>query len=522
MALRGPLMIANRISEHVAPNTLMWARQMGVALEREALRNEVAKQQAILLEAYERERSLASENARLYQQARQSEAALRQVNEALERRIAEATADLRRANAQLQAEIAQRAQAEEERLKLEQQLFEAQKLESLGVLAGGVAHDFNNLLVVILGNAGLALMDLSPDSPARASVEQIEIAARRAADLTRQLLAYAGRGRFVMQRLDLGALVADMIDLLKASIGKHVALQYQAPPTLPAIEADATQIRQVVMNLVINASEAIGAEPGTITITIGTRWIDQAFLHEAAALLEVPDGWYVCLAVSDTGCGMDDSTRARIFEPFYSTKFTGRGLGLSAVLGIVRSHKGTLTVQSMPGQGSTFMVLLPAIAAPAEAMPVPATRSGWQGHGTVLVVDDEPEVRTFAQRVLERSGLKVLTAADGVAAIEMLTAHAAEISCILLDLTMAHMGGEQAFAQIRRLRPELPVVVMSGYTAEDVASRFTGAYPTGFVQKPFTPQELRAALQQALEGTSSAAAGDREASGVADKQGGPP
>ncbi len=380
-------------------------------------------------------------------------------------------------------DVTERRRAEDQRRALEQKLLEAQKLESLGVLAGGIAHDFNNLLVAILGNASLALLDIAPGSPVRAALEQIEIAAQRAADLTRQMLAYAGKGRFVIQQLGINAIVEEMTHLLQASISKNVALRYYLAPDLPTIEADATQIWQIVMNLVVNAAEAIGTQQGIIAITTGVQWADRAYLAEVYLATDLPEGRYVFVEVSDTGHGMDAATRAKIFEPFFTTKFTGRGLGLAAVLGIVRGHRGALKVYSEPGKGTTFKILLPASGAAAEAhaaaQPSDAT---WQGSGTVLVIDDEPDIRVIAGRMVQRYGFSVLTAEDGRAGIEILQAHADSIVCVLLDMTMPHLDGPETFRLIRQISPKLPVMLMSGYNEQEAISRFAGkgiaAFPT--------------------------------------------
>jgi signal transduction histidine kinase len=270
------------------------------------------------------------------------------------------TSQLRETLEGLWQHMAELRLAGEERLTLERKLLEAQKLESLGVLAGGIAHDFNNLLAAILGNAELALLDMPPESPAHTSIVQIELAARRAAALTQQMLAYSGRGHFVVDHYDLNRLVVDITELLKTSIPQQIALRLALTPQLPPIIADATQIRQVVINLVTNATEAIGDRDGSITIATRLWPGDQITLGPAALPADLAEGVYVELEVADTGHGMDTATQARIFEPFFTTKFTGRGLGLAAVLGIVRGHRGALTVRSTPGQGSSFRVLLVA------------------------------------------------------------------------------------------------------------------------------------------------------------------
>jgi PAS domain S-box-containing protein len=389
------------------------------------------------------------------------------------------------------ARAIERKRAEEERQRLQAQVQHVQKLESLGVLAGGIAHDFNNLLGTILGNADLALMDLPADSPARASLEEIGKAVRRASELSNQMLAYSGRGRFIVQPINLSDLVREMGELLKVSISKKAALEYDLMDDLPAIMVDATQVRQVVMNLITNASEALGENDGRITIrtrVVQTERDDLSAGHPG----ETPHvGQYACLQVADTGCGMDEATKARIFEPFFTTKFTGRGLGLSAVLGIVRSHKGTIQVDTIPGQGTTFTVLFPLTEEPSVAPPqkgAPAT--SWRASGTILVVDDEEAVRAVAGTMLERSGFTVLTASDGRQAVEVYRAHAGELAAVLLDMNMPEMGGEETFRALQEVHAGIPVIVTSGYGEQDIIDRFAGQGFAGFIQKPFEFEAL--------------------------------
>ncbi len=392
-------------------------------------------------------------------------------------------------------DITARKRAEAQRREIERNLREAQKLESLGVLAGGIAHDFNNLLTTILGNANLALLELPPDQAAHELVGQIERAAESAADLTRQMLAYAGKGRFVIDTFDLNQLIRDTTSLIRASIGKSVAITYDLAEAPAPIEADATQIRQVLMNLIINAAEAIGDHEGTIVLQ--TRCVPADMLPAQPWVVagDLTAGEYVLLQVSDSGAGMDADTLARIFDPFFSTKFTGRGLGLAAVQGIIRSHNGGLQVQSVAGQGTTFTIALPCAPAAAPAAAGPADQPPTPVHaastGTVLVVDDEDGVRRLLARILARLGYQVLMAEDGRAALTLFERYSPALRLVLLDLTMPRMGGEQVFAELHALRPDLPIVVMSGYTAEETAQRFLDSAPAGFLQKPFTTQAVR-------------------------------
>jgi PAS domain S-box-containing protein len=399
-------------------------------------------------------------------------------------------------------DITAQRDAEEEKARIEHKLQETQKLESLGVLAGGIAHDFNNLLTGILGNASLARLDLPPNSPAQPSLEQIELVAQRAADLCKQMLAYSGKGRFIVQRIDLSALVRDTADLLRLSISKSAVLKFSLAEELPAINADATQMRQILMNLIINASEAIGSQSGVISIATGTMQADRAYLTEAYLSPNIPEGEYVFLEVSDNGSGMDAETRERIFDPFFTTKFTGRGLGLAAVLGIIRGHQGALKVYSEPGRGTTFKLLLPRADGPAEYLDAaPAASPTWRGAGSMLVVDDEETVRTVSARMLSVMGFHVLLASNGHEALEIFLPHRDEIVGVLLDLTMPQLDGTATFTELRRIKPEIRVLLMSGFNEQDAVNRFAGKGLAGFIQKPFKPETLQAKLRSILEAT---------------------
>jgi PAS domain S-box-containing protein len=380
--------------------------------------------------------------------------------------------------------------------QLEARMLHAQKLESLGVLAGGIAHDFNNLLVGILGNVGLARGELGPHSPAQTYLGDLQIAATRAADLTAQMLAYAGKGRFVIQPIDLNQLIAEILHLLTAVISKDARLQTEFAADLPPTLADATQIRQVVMNLITNASDALGDRPGTITIRTGVVEADPALLATTYVDERLPPGRYVCLSVADTGCGFDAATQARLFDPFFTTKFTGRGLGLAAVLGILRGHRGAISVDAAPGQGARFKVLLPA-ASPQAASPCPPRDETVRpGEGLVLIADDEAAVRTVARRVLERAGYTVCTAADGREAVAVFRERVSEIQAVLLDMTMPLLRGDEVCRELRRIRPDVRVVLTSGFSDPSFGADLAG--PVGFLPKPWTPQDLLTALRDEL------------------------
>jgi two-component system cell cycle sensor histidine kinase/response regulator CckA len=397
-------------------------------------------------------------------------------------------------------DISDRKRANAARQRLEAKMQQAQKLESLGVLAGGVAHDFNNLLTGILGNASLILMDLPHGSPARHGLEQIETASKRAADLTNQMLAYSGKGRFVVEPINLSRLVEETADLFRSAISKKVALRCDLPEALPAIRADATQVRQVVMNLITNASDAIGDRSGLITVRTGVMTVDWEYLGTTYLDDALPEGDYVYVEVGDTGCGMDEATKAKIFDPFFTTKFTGRGLGLAAVLGIVRGHQGAIKVYSEIGRGTTFRVLFPSSDQPAAEVDRAAdAEPAWRGHGTILVIDDEETVRAVASRVLEQIGFTVHAARNGRQGLELLTRHADDVVLALLDLTMPDMNGQEAFHELRRIRPDVRVILSSGYTEQDATAQFAGEGLAGFIQKPYNAGSLITKIRDVLE-----------------------
>jgi len=385
---------------------------------------------------------------------------------------------------------------------LEQQMLHSQKLESLGVLAGGIAHDFNNLLTGILGNADLAKTEMSPLAPSRASLEGIEVAARRAADLCRQLLAYSGRGRFIIEPLSLQELVEEMGHLLTVSISKKVVLKYHFSPGIPAVEADATQLRQVIMNLIVNASEAVGERSGVISVTVGLAYCEADYLGGCFGDDRLQPGDYVYLEVADTGRGMDKSTLDRIFDPFFSTKFTGRGLGLAAVLGIMRGHHGAIKVYSEPGRGTTFKLLFPASESSVSKRQAPTYKSaGYHASGKILLADDEETIRNLGRRMLQRAGFEVIVAVDGRDAIDKFTSDRDSISLVILDLTMPHADGEACYREMRRLKPGVKVILSSGYNEQDIVNRFAGKGLAGFIQKPYTTEELLDKIREALEKT---------------------
>ncbi|GFO68343.1 hypothetical protein GMLC_19220 [Geomonas limicola] len=392
-------------------------------------------------------------------------------------------------------DISDRKALEAKQQELGRQLLHAQKLESLGVLAGGIAHDFNNILMAILGNADLALMRIAKESPVAENLRRIEQSALRAADLARQMLAYSGKGKFLVESIDLGRVLEEMLHMLKVSISKKAALRFNRQEHLPPIEADVTQVRQVIMNLVINASEALGEGDGIISVSTGSLECAEGYLAGAWPSDPAPAGLYVYLEVTDNGCGMDQETLSRVFDPFFTTKFTGRGLGMAAVLGIVRGHKGSIKVSSEPGRGTTFRILFPASRRPDRSVDARPGQEEWQGEGTVLLVDDEEAVLTVGTEILKELGFSVLTAHDGGEALEVFR-NTADIACVILDLTMPRMDGVECFRELKKMAPEAKILMSSGFNEQEVTQKLVGGGPVGFIQKPYTVSVLRQAIAE--------------------------
>lgn len=445
-------------------------------------------------------------------------------------------------------DVTERRLIEAERRKLQAQIQQAQKMESLGVIAGGIAHDFNNLLVGILGNASLVLMDLDPGHPAREHLQQIELAARRAAELTEQILTYAGKGKTNLEEVSLSALVQEMRMLMEPALSKKAELRLQLADGVPSVRADPAQIRQVLMNLILNASDALAGGPGTVEVRVRTVVADRELLRRSFVGQDLPEGVYVSLEVEDTGCGMDAETLARIFDPFFTTKFTGRGLGLASALGIVRNHGGAILVRSHPGRGTDFQILFPVArrtgsgsgeggwsspeaghggregslpqnggasgGSPSTGSPPDAFQwergtgdpccgggdngGGGSGRKAVLVVDDEAAVRRFAGHVLHRAGFSVLEAGTGEEGIQRLEAHQAEIAAILLDLTMPGMDGREVLKRVRSLSPGIPVILSSGYSQESALQGIGDGTVTRFLRKPYSPSALQGMILELI------------------------
>jgi PAS domain S-box-containing protein len=394
-------------------------------------------------------------------------------------------------------DLTEHKRVEAEQRALGERIQQAQKLESLGVLAGGVAHDFNNILTVISNEAALLRRDASIGPAAVARLDAIALATERAADLCRQMLAYAGRARLEREPVDLGALVGEMSSMLEASIAKRATLVHQLAPGLPALLGDATQIRQVVMNLVLNASEAVSGPDGTICMSTGTADLDAAALVGCPAGGQAKSGPYVWLEVRDDGVGMDAATRAQMFDPFFTTKFMGRGLGMAAVLGIVRGHGGAIDVESCPERGTRVRVFFPA----CDAEPLPtATRRAekLRGRGVVLLVDDEKNVRISTQLLLREFGFEVIPAGDGTEAIDALRSARGRIDAVLLDLTMPRMDGAETLRHLRSIAPEIPVVLTTGYGSAPLDDEPRAERPDAVLPKPYAEEELFATLRRVM------------------------
>ncbi len=378
-----------------------------------------------------------------------------------------------------------KSRREDERLRLFEQTQQAQKLESLGVLAGGIAHDFNNLLVGILGNADLVRRDLPLVSPTREILDDITTSAQKAAELCRQMLAYAGKGQFITGPVDLSELVRGMTGRLEVFVSKTSSLEFDLASGLPTFQGDSTQIRQLVTNLTTNASEALGDVSGRILLHTGVVQCDATYLKELFSAVELHAGDYVFLEMSDTGCGMEPTTVEKIFDPFFTTKFIGRGLGLAAVQGIVRSHRGAIEVRSEVGTGTTIRVLFPLVDQLLELEDSDQEELPQFTGRTVLLADDDPMVLVVARRMLELLGLNVISARDGREATRIFRGRAKEIDFVLLDLSMPHLSGVEALAAMQRIRSDIKVILTSGYNEREATERFAGKGLAGFIQKPY-------------------------------------
>lgn len=401
-------------------------------------------------------------------------------------------------------DVTEKKRVEFERLELERQLQHTQKLESLGVLSSGIAHDYNNLLMAMNGHLELANLMLPDDAPARQSVQSAIDAARRAAELTRQLMAYTGQGVYRLTDVNLSVLVNGMVDLLHVSLNKDTQLELQLADSLPTFTADAAQVQQIILNLTVNAAEALAERAGRIRVRTYLRDCDEAFLARNRIEARPAPGRYVALEITDNGCGMDETTQRRMFEPFFSTKFLGRGLGMAAVLGIVRGHHGAIIVDSAHGQGTTVTVLFPLGVTTLNGMPH-APKSAHSA-GAVLIVDDDTDIRNVTARMLKHLGYTVLTAADGATALQLVEQELAAIGCVLLDLKMPGMDGPTTLAGLRSIAPHMAVVLSSGYPGEEVAQHYAHLQVAGYIQKPYDLRELREVIEQTTAAPLRAAA----------------
>jgi nitrogen-specific signal transduction histidine kinase/CheY-like chemotaxis protein len=381
---------------------------------------------------------------------------------------------------------------------LEEQLRETQKLESLGVLAGGVAHDFNNLLTGIMGNVSLAI-DLGKSGADVSDILGNALhACEKAAYLTRQMLAYVGKGQFVMQSVDLASPVREAFRLVSGSVPDSVQVEFDFRPDVGSVRADPTQLQQVAMNLILNAVEAVGERGGDVVVRLTTRDVGPAEDGVRCPVGQLAQGHYGVLEVQDTGPGIEPSIRPKIFDPFFTTKFAGRGLGLASTAGIVRLLHGAICVDSEPGHGTTFQVLLP-IERGAE--PRTAER---QAQKPILIVDDEEVVRQAASAMLRNSGYEVALVENGQQAVDLFRRQEGRFALVLLDLAMPVMGGPQTIRQLKSIRPEVPVLVSTGFTEETAMQRFAGADIAGFIQKPYTLHSLVEKIRSILGPTDSA------------------
>ncbi len=397
-------------------------------------------------------------------------------------------------------DITEQEAAERERRNIEHQMQQSQKLESLGVLAGGIAHDFNNLLMGMLGHADLALTRVKADNGIRRHIEEVVASAQRAAELANQLLAYSGEGKFLLEVVNISDLVEDLSGLLKVSISKKAILHINLDRSPPPVECDPTQIRQVLMNMIVNASDALESQPGMITVETGTVERTAEDLNAMASWGAVlKDGVYVYIQITDTGTGMDESTISKIFDPFFTTKFAGHGLGLAAALGIVRSHHGTIAIDSSPGKGSVFTVYLPTTdKTPTFSAITERVEDTWKTSGTVLLADDEESVREVASMMLEEIGFSVICAENGREAIDLTKANTSGLRAILLDLTMPEIGGLEAYHAIRAFNQTIPIILSSGYNKEEDVAEATGTNRQFFLKKPYRLDAMRTVFKRAI------------------------
>lgn len=389
---------------------------------------------------------------------------------------------------------------ERERRSLDARIQDSQRLESLGLMAGGVAHDFNNMLQAIIGNTDLAMMDLAGDGEARRRLRDVLKTSEQAQELCQQMLAFSGRGKFVVRDIDISETIRETTPLLQVSLKQSARLHLDLSDELPPVKADSSQIRQLIVNLVANASDALPEDGGDVRVTTYPEILSRPSLRRLDLAESLVPGLYVCFEVSDNGTGMDQLTRKQIFDPFFTTKFTGRGLGLAAALGIVRGHSGAIAVESDVGKGSRFRIWLPASASanraadgkPSHTVEVKTKRL------TILVADDEPAVLSSVERILRAADYRVLTATGGASALEIIRTHGQSINLAIIDLTMPTMDGIEVIKELREFDQRLPVILTSGFTEDEMTSHFTLTGPTQFIQKPFRGRNLLDVIASSL------------------------
>ncbi|MEQ8222608.1 MAG: response regulator [Candidatus Eremiobacterota bacterium] len=389
-------------------------------------------------------------------------------------------------------DITEKKKSEEENKKIEERIRSIQKHESLGKMAGGIAHGFNNILASILGYAEISIMESPPDSPIRYYLQKIQKATHRGSDITKQMLSYTGHGKVTMEEIDLSSLIEEMHQFIEISTSNRCNITYAIDENLPVIQGDAGQIRQVIMNLLMNASEAIENNSGTVTLKTGKISCDEAYLCKNYPEEHLLPGTYLYLDVSDTGCGIPEEIQSKIFDPFFTTKFLGRGLGLAAVHGIVRVHRGAIKVLSRKGEGTTMRLLFPALRylqgkEKEKDLSVPEVYTGGK---TVLVIDDSEDICTVAGKLLGKAGFTVMTASNGLEGLEIFRARCEDISLIILDVAMPVMSGDKVFKELKLIKKEVPVIITSGYNEAHAMSRFGKTEIAGFIQKPYRGQDL--------------------------------
>ena len=402
----------------------------------------------------------------------------------------------------LDVDLSRIKQLEKENIALLDQLHQVRNLQSLGVLVSGIAHNFNNLLTIIIGNC--ALMNLKPEA-ATDYMAPIEKAAERAAQLCRQMQTYAGTNPLsAVSRIAMGEMVDDVTGMLKSGAPRNVAITVDSAPGIPFIIGDEGQIRQIVTSLLHNATESIGEKPGTVAVTLSRKQVVKGRADRDHLGREIPSGWYVCLEICDTGCGMDEEMSRRIFEPFYTTKFTGRGLGLPETLGIIAAHKGALQLSSQPGLGTTFTVYLPADdtgPAPDETQMKPPPSAPWRGSGTVLLVEDEQQVRSIADFMLKELGFAVIAATNGREALEAFQKCAADIDLVVTDIGMPVMDGYELFRELKKIDPALPIIISSGFDTAEICLHIDCEDIAGILNKPYRFDQMEAVMKSVKAST---------------------